>query len=252
MLGALIVRLQVGYIGACKLEQTEVLAGARESSSLVVGSPHVAAAEGRLRTRPRLRLGDFGVHLEISMLERGMRDRIVVQTGDVPELHRQVGAGLAVGRKEGAAFRGVLIDRHRYVECSVDVRDRGRELYVPGFERAANHLKAVRVRESDQGVVVLLARSKPLGKLLWGNVLLVGGAGRIVELLQEIFQLWLVAQRQNYIEMHGLICGKLADEFGLSVEDRFAHMTSQQGLGRRLANQIHSQQHREEHEQGHT
>ena len=117
------------------------------------------------------------------MHERGTRDRIVVQPRDVPEAGRQVHRGLPVRSIEGAVFRGVLVDAHGHVESSINVRDRARKLHVESIAGATNHRKAIRFRETDQGIIIFLARTEPRGKLRHRYEVPIGGAGRIVELL---------------------------------------------------------------------
>ena len=105
--------------------------------------------------------------------------------------------------------------------------------------RAANHRQAVGFREIDHGVVILLAGAEARGEFLDGKEMLVEGAGRIVELLQEIIQLCLIAQRQNNVDAHRLRCGKPLDELRLPVDSHFTHMTSQKwvafALGKRCS-----------------
>ena len=81
-----------------------------------------------------------------------------------------------------------MIETHFYVQGGLDGRDRALELDVHGIAGATGHGKAVGFRETDQGVIILLAGAEPLGELLDREELPVGRAGRIVELSQETIQ----------------------------------------------------------------
>ena len=119
--------------------------------------------------------------------EQGMRDGVVVQTGDVPQRERQVCRGLAVWRVKSAVLGGVLVGTHAYVESSLDGRNGALDLHVHAIARAANDREAVRLRETNHGVIVFLAGTKPFGELRHGEEMPVGGAGRIVEFLQKCY-----------------------------------------------------------------
>src|SRR5580658_11365660 len=63
----------------------------------------------------------------------------------------------------------------------------------------------------------------------------VGGAGGIVELLEETIQACLIAQRENDVDAHRLCFGEAADELRLPFEICFTDMVRHQGLRTRLA-----------------
>ena len=128
MLSGLVVGVHVGYLISEELKQPDVLALARESCSLVVGRPHVAAAELLSRTGAWT-VG--GRHRTLrSTDEFGTRDRIVIQTRNVPQTERQVHRGLPVRCIEVAVLDRIVIETHGYVEGCLDVRHRALELHV--------------------------------------------------------------------------------------------------------------------------
>ncbi len=51
--------------------------------------------------------------------------------------------------------------------------------------------------------------------------------GRIVEILEELIQLRLIAQGQNQDKAHGLCRGEIRDELRLPAEGYFAHLSRQ-------------------------
>jgi hypothetical protein len=74
------------------------------------------------------------------------------------------------------------------------------------------------------GVVVSLSWPELRGEFRNGEVVTVGSARRIVDLIEESFQAGLIAQRQNYVQAHELICGKPSDGLRLIVADRIPHL----------------------------
>ena len=114
-----------------------------------------------------------------------MGDGVVVKSRDVPERDGQIHLGLSVGRKECAAFSGMLVVVHVDVEGALNVLDRPRYMHVEAIGRAAADREAVRQRPIDHGIVVLLRGTKPLSELRHGEELPVRGAGGIVQLLQQ-------------------------------------------------------------------
>src|ERR1019366_1524593 len=91
----------------------------------------------------------FGIHtmsLRVVALpdEPESRDRIVVQTRDMPQRERQAHRGLPVWSIECAVFRWVLVDTHPHIEGRLDRRHRALDLQIHSIAGAANHPKAVR------------------------------------------------------------------------------------------------------------
>src|SRR5271169_4743825 len=78
-----------------------------------------------------------------------MRLGIVVQTGDVPELKRQVHGRLPVHRKECAAFGGVPVDIHVHMKGFLDICHSACKPKISAVEGPADDLKAIRSRESN-------------------------------------------------------------------------------------------------------
>ena len=123
----------------------------------------------------------------------GTREREVVKARDVPQRNRQIGRWLLVRSVEGALFRGVLIHAHVEVERSLDIRYRPRDIHEQPIGSGARHCQTIRLRETNHRVVILLRRSEPLGELLHAEELVVRGALRIVNLLQQFVEFRLVA-----------------------------------------------------------
>jgi hypothetical protein len=99
----------------------------------------------------------------------------------------------------------MLIETHGDVEGFFDGRDRAFQLHVARITRTAQHGKAVRFRKSNEGVVVFLAGTKPLSEFSGREEATVGRTGWIVEFLDEILELGLMAQRQNDVDVEGLV-----------------------------------------------
>src|SRR5208337_4032919 len=101
-----------------------------------------------------------------SMDDFGTRNRIVIQTRDMPQLERQVHRGLPVRSIKIAVVDGIVVKTQSYVEGCLDGRDRALELYVHSIARAAGHDKTVRLRKTNYFVIILLAGTEYLSKLL--------------------------------------------------------------------------------------
>src|SRR5208337_3174244 len=162
----LVVSVQVGQIGTDVLKQSERLASAVEGACSVVGGAHVAAEE-RL-TRAGTNTG-VGVNLLWVVNESWTRNRIVLQARDMPQLERQVHRGLPIRRIEGAVLRGVLVDTHGDVEGSLDACYCSCNLHVHAIAGSAGDLEAVRFRETNHSVIILLAGTKPRGEFFHGE-----------------------------------------------------------------------------------
>src|ERR1017187_10975222 len=74
--------------------------------------------------------------------EHGMRDRIVVQTRDMPQRERQAHRWLPVRSIERAVLRWGPGDIHAHIEGLLDCRHRALHLQIPSIAGAANYLKA--------------------------------------------------------------------------------------------------------------
>ena len=111
----------------------------------------------------------------------------------MPELERQAYRGLAVHGIKCPVSRGTLVNAHGDMESLFHGADRSLELNVEAIAGAAHHRKAIRFRESEQGIVIFLAGSESLRKLLHRYIMPVGGTGGVVDFFQEIFQLRLMA-----------------------------------------------------------
>ena len=154
-----VVGVHVGYIESKKFEQSDILAFAGESRSLIISGSHVATAEGLTWTGAG-RSGRF--YARRPPRYQGTWNGIVVQAGDVPELERQVDRGFAVRRIKIPISVGVMIDAQVDVERGFEGRYRALELHVHGVTRAAGHGETVGARKTHQRVIVMLTRSELL------------------------------------------------------------------------------------------
>lgn len=68
-----------------------------------------------------------------------MRDRIVAEAGDMPELKRQINRGLAVRVKKRAIFRRVSINIHIDVECLFYILHSPGDVYNQSIRICARH-----------------------------------------------------------------------------------------------------------------
>ena len=114
-----------------------------------------------------------------------LRDRVVIQTGNVPEGEGQVGGGLTVWRVEVAFLCGVLIAFDLDVERFVDGRDRASDDYVHAIAAAADNRELIFLGELEDGLIVFLAGAEAVGKLRYGDESPVGWGGGIVECFEE-------------------------------------------------------------------
>src|SRR6202034_4731925 len=156
-----------------------------EAALTAVSRAHVAAqvvALGAGAGVMILGVDPTGLRRVALVVKQGTRDRVVIQTGDVPELERQVYGGLAVGRKESTVLRGVLVNTQDHMEGLLHVRHRSDQPQVHGIAGAADCFKTVCLGESNQGVPFFLAGAEPLGKLFRCEEMTELRAGRILHL----------------------------------------------------------------------
>jgi hypothetical protein len=125
------------------------------------------------------------------------------------------------------------------MEGFLNARHWSRDIHVHAIARSSNHRQAVCLGETNHGVIIFLARTKPVGELLHRQELAVGRAGRIVEVLQKAIQRSLVAVRQNKHQADRLRCGKTPNGLRLAIAGHIAHMARQRGRRLRLAKGIH-------------
>ncbi len=100
----------------------------------------------------------------------------------------------------------------------------------------------------NHGIIVFLGGTKSRGEFFDGEEVPVGGAGRIVEFLEKVFELGLMTQWKNEDKAHDLRGGEAPEGLRLPIEGCFAHMTRSQRLRLRLTNESRDQYHRDEHE----
>ena len=87
---------------------------------------------------------------------------------------------------------------------------RPRDIHDYSIWSGALHGQAVRLRETNHRIVIILRRAELLGELFHAEEPVVRRAPWIVKLLQHFMELRLVAQRQSDAQLQGLRCGKPA------------------------------------------
>ena len=127
----------------------------------------------------------------------GMRDRIIIQARDVPQLNREIRRGLPVRSVEGAVFRWVLVDAHGQMEGLLNTSHGSRDVNVDAIRRGANHSQSVSLGETDHRIVIFLCGTKPCRELFHRKELMIRRAGRVVKFLQKIIQHGLIAEREG-------------------------------------------------------
>ena len=78
--------------------------------------------------------------------------------------------------------------------------------------------------------MTVLGGAEPRGKLLWREVLLVRGAGRVAQVCQKRVQAGLIAQRQNDIQLQLLGCRQAPHQLSLPGDNCITHMARHQRL----------------------
>src|ERR1035438_7738901 len=101
----------------------------------------------------------------------------------------------------------MLIESDVHIEGLLDVCCRSANVNYQAIDSCAHDLEAVRVGESNYGVVVLLGGPEPLSEFPDGEPIAVSGVLWIVDGLQEVIQLRLVTQRQHNSDTH-LLCAR--------------------------------------------
>ena len=163
--------------------------------------------------------------------EQRVRNRVVVQTRNVPEVERQSCGRLLIGSIKHPVLGGVLIGPHIDVKRRFDGRNRGLDEDAHGVARAADDGETGRFGELHQRLIVLLGRAKPLGELGRGEELAIVGAGRVIEFAEEIREASGITERQDQIQSHRLGGGEPADRRRLTGTHRFPHVVRQNVLG---------------------
>jgi hypothetical protein len=90
------------------------------------------------------------------------------------------------------------------VEGALDSAHGACHLDIHRISRAAGHREAVRLRKLKDSIEIFLAGAEAFGELCRRDVLTITGAGRVIDILQEIQQLRMMTEGQNDIEAHGL------------------------------------------------
>ena len=234
----LVVGVEVGEVGAVVLEEAEVLAGAGEDGATVVGGAHVAAEEGSGGAGAGGGVGDDGFGLDavgggviIFADEEGMRDGVVFEAGDVPEIEGQTGGGLAIGGVEGAILGGVLVGDHVDVKGALDGEDAALDLNFHAIAGASGDGEAVGFGEAEDFVVLGLRGAEFCGELGGREEVTEGGTGGIKDLGEEGLKAGGVSERKNDVEAQHLRCGETPESLCFACHDDVADVVGHDGLG---------------------
>ena len=76
----------------------------------------------------------------------------------------------------------------------------------------------------------MLRGAEAIGELGRGEIVAIIGAVGVVEIGEEAIEPGLVAHRQNHVELHELIGGKMSEQPCLPVAGYFAHVARHQCL----------------------
>ena len=166
-----VVGLQIGEIGADIFEEAEVLGRTSQQRGSVVGGAHVAAQERSSRTGTGGGVADHGIRRNAVTLcivqavyDHRVRNRIVVETGNMPQSERQVGGGFAIRTIEGSVLGGVLVDHHAHMEGRLDGRNRALDLHIHAVARTADHCEPVRLNILNDCIIILLRGAEFFGE----------------------------------------------------------------------------------------
>ena len=149
----------------------------------------------------------------------------------MPELEGKIDARLTIWGVECTIFGGMLIEAELHVKGFLDAGDGSGDLYEHAIAGGvAGDLEATRFREANYGIVLILAGAKARGEIFDGEKVAIGRAGGIVEILEEIFELGLMTEREHEVEFHGFGSGETAERCGLSIDYFVARVARQQRL----------------------
>jgi hypothetical protein len=104
---------------------------------------------------------------------------------------------LPVRRVEGAALGGMLIHAEVHMKRALNTRHASRHLHVHAVRRNGDHCQSVRLGEIDHGVIILLGGPEFRGELIHREELVIRRTAGVVEILEELIELILVAKRQR-------------------------------------------------------
>ena len=178
-----------------------------------------------------------------------MRERVVVQPADVQDGDSEVHRRLHVRRVECARFRRMLVNPQVQMEGSRDVGDRAFHIQNQAVGMRGGHRQAVGLREVHERLIVLFGRPKARGELLTRKIAVIIGAGRVAELLAQLVEFILVAQRQANGQIQTLRARKAAR--GSQARQRRRDVTANQflpGLRAPGNGQSHRQQRNRSHQ----
>src|SRR5882757_5806539 len=103
------------------------------------------------------------------LTQHRMRNRVVVQAGDMPQADRKIRYRLTIGSKECAALSRMLVRVDVDMESRLNSRDTALHLHLHTIASTTYNLQAILLRELDHSVVILLCGTKPRSELRHGK-----------------------------------------------------------------------------------
>ena len=91
----------------------------------------------------------------------------------------------------------MLINQHIHIKGRLNIRHCSSDVKYHAIRMLVGHGQVVRLREGDDCLIILLGRTKVVSELNRCEVLTKIGAGRVVDLLKQVFEALLVAERQR-------------------------------------------------------
>jgi hypothetical protein len=165
--------------------------------------------------------------------EKRMRDGVVFEARDVPEIEGQAGGGLAIGGEEGAILGGVLVGEHVDVKSVLYGEDVALDLDFHAIAGASGDGEAVGFGEAEDFVVLGLGRTELCGELGGCKEVMEGGAGGIIDLGEEGLKAGRIFEWENDVEAEHLRGGETAESLCFACHDDVADVVGHDGLGLR-------------------
>lgn len=113
----------------------------------------------------------------------------------------------------------MLVNAHLHMKDLLDIRDRPVHIQQNMIGMRAGHSQPVGFRERDDRLIILLCRTKLFCELFRRQVVTVLGACRIVDLMEQARERFLVAQRQPNCQMQTGFAWETANR--LQVQARY-------------------------------
>ena len=120
----------------------------------------------------------------------------VIQAVDGQDRHGQVKRRRDIGRIKRPTFGRVLVDIQRQMECLFDIHHGALHIQQESIGMGARHRQSVGLCEIDERLIILGGGTKHFRELRRCQVVAVIGTGRIMDLVEQVAESGLVAQRQ--------------------------------------------------------